>query len=453
MNLQYRYGKYHSMETRMDILNHLSCFRMNERRSPSVVEYHRETIQKFIDEGGKPVIHDTYVDEFEMELGLAEFALHVKTFDNLTIWKEYCLIKESILTLRGSKKEVREHGNVLLSVLNSPSTEMDDLQSIYFTLNDLTKKVYDRKNLDYYKELFGTVFMQLLPYKVHAFGMTTDTDSDLAPADEVLRNYSCNYFEILIRMFTDTLQSIRGSSLVDTKEKLKTLTVVCTMFLTAIYPNKEFHMDDLRLFTDYINSMLASGIGTNIGETILKMQRDHTGFFDLVSQLGDQNQFLNYMVNRQKDYYNQTMKTCGSLNKEFSSMFVTGYGRYNEKNYPKEKFEDLCYGVNGIDDDTIKEYVDINGRKINYAIDENQMGYILKKVTTDAGSLRTPRGEIRFFIHPSSRDMDFVLFRFDDSKDVYGLSVQTGADKSRVLLKLGLDSSEYSYKLAMDETM
>ena len=81
------------------------------------------------------------------------------------------------------------------------------------------------------------------------------------------------------------------------------------------------------------------------------------------------------------------------------------------------------------------------------------MGFILKKVTKDVGSLRTPRGEVRFFIHPSSTDLDFVIFGLDDSKDVYGISIQIGPDNSRQVLKLGMDSSDYTYKLAMDETM
>lgn len=452
MNLQRRYGNYHSLEDRLDLLDHYPCLRISERRAPSVVAYHQETLQKFIDDGGKAVIHDTFVDSYEHELGFVDFILHDPDLTHLTIWREYCIIKNDILSMKNAK--YKKELDALLGLLDAPSTELEDLQSIYFTINDLSKKIYSRENLDFYKEFFGTIFMKLLPYKLRAFGMTADMDGDIAPADEILRNYSNNYFELLLQMFANTLQTMRGSSLVDTKAKLKTIVIVEALFLFALYPNQRLEMEDLQVFTDYTNAMLASGIGTNNAETILKMQRDHTSFFDLVSQLDDKNQFLDHMIKRQEKIFDNGMKSSSSsLNKEFSSMFLTGHGRYTEKNYPKEKFEDLCYGIEGIDEDTIRDYIDLNGRKVNYVINENQMGFILKKVTKDAGSLRTPRGEVRFFIHPSSTDLDFVIFGLDDSKDVYGISIQIGPDNSRQVLKLGMDSSDYTYKLAMDETM
>ena len=465
------YANQLSLEQRLDLLNHIPCLTLAERRDSELIKYHLETLDKWSESGGNPILHDIYTDEFSKELGITQHVMHTHALNEVTVWKEYCYIKENILQLEKARHSLSD---ILMEVLNEPSTRIEDIRSIHRSLNEFS--IHANQYDDYFIEAMGTVFSLLYPYKLHAFGMTEFLyNNAILVQDPMMYQSSFNYLEMLIRIFMDTLQRMRGCSLSETKHKLEVLTVCVYLYTTTIFKGPEIEKEAMQLFIRYIDRMLQAGLGEHVITRVNEMIRANLDWMDVISIIKEDDIVASYL--KKFDYkrkivaktipvsYLQSIWTKNAEHVMIYSWLVIGKGIFSSLSKSVQTMRDdekessmlynICARFDTLGETEIKKLVGVENRELFFSIDENTIGYILTHISKDMlWAVEYPLVDFakqsRYVIHLPDSKRCFLLFQLSFSKFTYGISViPKTADGSYQLLQIDTDGDAVSYKLLM----
>lgn len=446
------------LSDRVDLLNHYPCISLSERISPDANKFFQETIKEYTEKEGIFKVSDYLTDSFISELGIRENVLGVHKTSEVTLWKEYCIISELIRSSVSKKHPSHTQcANVVNWILMSPSMEIEDIRKIYRTLNQIPDIVDVRTEKDFFKEIIGTVFDKLLPYKLHAYGLGAKLDAfGSMDSEHIIESGEYNYLEILIRSFMGTLQAMRGQNLSDLKRDMKILTVCIYLFMDFVF-DKPWEIGDLQLFKCYIDAMMQYGIGQHIVERVVSMQNSSRDLISIVSGIDFENPMIRKLVNnvnRKKSIRTNTGDMSSSdnaLNTSWNGLLLSGSGSFSKLATDQDALDDFCYSVEGLDEDGIRQFIDVP-TTVSFQISESDIGYLIDEVKLDVCKICYP-GKTKLMqtviaLQGDGTDKKFLLFSIPETKNVYGISLHPSASGGRLIIQFGTEDDYYSYRLS-----
>ena len=439
----------------MDLLNHYPCLSLVERVSPAANRFFRETVEQYTKEVGVLKVSDYLTDLYLSELGVRDQVLGVQKLSDITLWRDYCIASELIQSaVRTRHPSQTKCANLINWILMSPSVDIDDIKKIYQTLNQIPDIVDVRREKDFYKEIMGTVFDKVLPYKLHAYGLT-EKMSALVTVDEEqqITSHSYNYLELLIRVFMTTLQGMRGRNLSDLKQDMKVLTVCIYLFMNTVFLDATWSTNDLRVFETYIDVMMQFGIGTHIVERVTSIQMNSHDWFSLIDGVSFDNPAIQQMVHtvsmRKKKFHqsNTLLSNDHALNTEWNGWLLMGNGSFGQLAEDPDQLDEFCYAIEALRSGGIQECMDIPST-VSFQISESDMGYLLSDMKADVCKIYYPAEDraVQTIVKLQGKQA-FLLFRIPETNRVYGVSLFPSAKGGRVLLQLGTDQDEFVYRL------
>ena len=454
-----------NIETGIDEINHFSCIPKEIRTSNDAIRYYQEILQRWIDDGNIILVYSNgKVENFEEELGILDFVTETHFVNESTLWKEYSKLINTIIESTPNAKENQIKtaiSNTLIQCISDlPSTKLEDCVVIWDQLIEIQKKIQNSKieateyGIDYLKDLWSFIFQSVLPYKFHAYGMLDKYYQINANSENIIKSFSTNYLELLVRMLFGEIQSIRGTSVI-TNAKLKNIILLGYFLLSDLYP-KNLDMEKINVVGNYVRLMLSSGVSEYVTTKIYQLYKSPSEYLDLVSDLKPGNSMLQLIEMRQ--YRNSYTKmdhpviSRHSLNATWGNWVIVGEGFFSDKNL-------LVHGMNGISVNENFIYMVLNTtakviqsyiscESIAFQISEDCLGYLKNEIHADLCTLtNTDTGKKRYLA--AIPEGIYELFTIDDSKDVYGIGIVEAKNHNRQVIKFGADKSEYRYKLIL----
>lgn len=447
-----------NVERGMDMLNHLPCFTEGERRTPVAISFYQEVLQQWIDKGNQPIAYEKYIDHLEMDLGVDKFIQHTSDFASVTIWKTYSLLRNEIY--EGCLKhpravEIRETGEKLNAILDSPSTILENCKDIWDQLSTLPmynrgrgKEDPSKKDLleDFYKDISNTLFEKLLPYKFHAYGLL----------DVHIDSYGSNYLEMLLQMFFEEVQKTRGSNMRDIGNFISTVEIIIYLFLTHLYDPSGITDSRIYPFTMYIDRMCGFHIQTTLRDRIYKMIEEKPDYLKMLDKLHPSAAFLKAMP-LTSEFNNYRDQVSGkNLDATWNSWLIFGNGYFSDKKLlvrdgtKMSVNSEFMYRVEKIDTDTLRSYIKADGFSFNIA--PGKLAYLKEEKQIDLCKMVKPaiegyeKEQRRYVAYVPGAGL-FVLFQIYGSDDVFGIGIVEGKQGDRQIIKFGADESDWNYEL------
>ena len=454
-----RYSTDHiNVERGMDMLNHYPCFPKSERRAPVALSFYQEVLQKWIDQGNRPIVYHKYCDDFEMELGIDKFVQHTDELSEVTLWKEYVLLKNEIQTScldHPRYPEVRKTGETLMDAMDFVSIDAVDDHGIWNLICSMPIYPEPRGKVsadyaefvkDFRKDILNTVFGKMLPYKFH-------TDGSI---DSELGNTSGSYFEMLIKMFFTEVQTMRGCNMRNIGHFMKTIESILYLFLRGICISPTDLLDrDMTPFTTYIEDMCNIHVTETIRKDIYSMMESKPDYFVILDQLHPSSDFLKVMpmtdeFNKYRDHV-----SGHSIDTEWNGWVITGNGYFSDQKLMTREGShtqinaDFMYAVEKIDSDLIRNYMNTTG--VRFDIDPESLMFLKSEKEVDLCKMMKPavdgynKEEVRYVGYVPNVGI-FVLFQVTESKDVFGIGIAETKNQYRQIIQFGFDKSDNYYK-------
>lgn len=455
------YNHYYSLNrpfrVRWDLLEHYPCISLTERISTEATRFFQETIHEYVEKYGKAKIDDVLVDQYVVELGIRDQVIGVPKVSDITLWKSYTYIDELILSACKQKTlhpDRTRFCNLVNWILKSPSVDLSDIEKIYKTLNTAAKKEDVKQDKDFYKEIYGTIFQHVLPYKLHAYGITVCMN-DFVRVDEEqdVESLGCNYLELLIRTFTSTLQGMRGRQLSEIKSDMRSLATVIYLFMSMVFVDDVWTKEDLEIFSMYIDLMMQFGIGDHIVSTAVELQNGKADWFQLTDGLTFDNPTIRKLIERtgvcKKIVNKESLSSRENvLNVEWNGVLLSGTGSFGKLAYDDGLLDDFCYELEQIDDATIRSVFDIP-TTVTFQIPETDIGYLLDHAKADVCKVYYPGNESSMkTVIGLQGNAYYVLFKLPETKKVYGISTKSMKNGGRLLLQIGDEATDFIYRIA-----
>lgn len=472
MNLFNRYHERHTINLKWDMLDHYMCFSNFERKMRSANYFFTETIEEIDQEYGEisvPMCARAYAEE----LGLQ----HRITNEKPTLWVNYWHIYQLINPTHNDAQHPHRARmrKLLASILDAPSTELTDVQKIYYELNDFIRTIigtsYYQKDADFYREMFNIIFTDLLPFKFRAYNMALTSDSGVVHIEAVKLSTE-NYLEMLFQMFFYTSQSIRGKSLVDIRSSFNDLTVYIYLIMQTIFPNhpsiweKTEIWNILCLFRSYLDLEIQGGIGDHITSRVDDLLRDSADWFEITKNLKDRSELLESLITDENHRRVSEIRDTwyvGPVDFDHSDTVFIGDSYYKSEEFLKTgdsadnlELKYMLYVVEQVEYPLIRLYLKmINENSLSFTIDENRMGYLKSHKIGDIGKityLNNPhrsRRNSKVVLHLPEEDEIFVLFTVKESDDLYGIGIHENNDGTRKLIRFETSKSDYTYSFVL----
>lgn len=445
----------------MDEINHFSCIPKSIRTSSEALEYYQEVLQRWMDTGHEIIPYDSFVETFEQELGILDFVTHTHMLKETTIWSTYCKLKNEIILMcrkpGSTNSDPSKTGilDIVSSIVDTPSTDLYACTGIWNTLKVVQKRVQELPkndlNDDFTKDLYNFIFGSLLPYKYHAYGMLAKYNTLNAFSDTEVENFSASYLEMLVKMLFEEIQSIRGTSLTITNEKLQNIILLGYFLLSELY-KENLEDPEINILGYYLQLMLSDGVAHYLCTKIKEIYKVPSKYLELVEKLVPDEDILNVIHlrgNSRSLELDKPIKSSTSLDTTWGNWMITGNGFFSDQNLLSEDGsinETFLYAILNTTEDTIKEYVSCE--RVRFQIPEEYLGYLKSEIQADICKFfNTDTGEIRYIA--TIPEGIFELFTVDDARDVYGIGIIEASNHNRQVIKFGADKSEYRYKLIL----
>lgn len=453
-----RYSTDHiNVERGMDMLNHYPNFPESERRTPVAISFYHEVLQKWIDKGNRPIVYNKYCDDFEMELGIDKFVQHTYVLADVTLWKEYVMLKDEIQKScldHPRHPDIRQTGERLMQAMECVTIDPHDCETVWGLICDMHAYPSPRGTAtgeyleflkDFRKDITNTIFEKLLPYKFHTAGW-----SDVA-IDGVVGSY----LEMLIQMFFTEVQTMRGCNMRNIGHFMKTTESIIYLFMKAIHTQNNDIMDqDMRPFTTYIEDMCNIHVTSQIRTDIYRMVESKPDYFAILDQLHPNSAFLKAMpmtdeFNRYRDHISNK-----SIDVEWNGWIITGNGYFSDQKLMTRDGartqinSDFMYAIEKIDSDLIRQYMNTSG--VNFQIEPEALMFLKSEKEVDLCKMIKPAvdgysgEEIRYAVYVPGLGI-FVLFQVNESKDVFGIGIVETKNQDRQIIQFGYDKSDNYY--------